>query len=590
MNKLNLLISLLIMTGLFASIALLYNKLQQPQHHEASMPVKVTAAPTDSTAVQFTDITSQAGINFKHTNGAYGEKLMPETMGNGAAFFDYDNDNDQDLLLVNARYWEGHKPDYAEKPTTILYQNDGQGNYKPLTTGLELHHYGMGVAVGDYDNDGWVDVYLTALGKNHLLRNQQGQFIDVTETAGVAGLPEEWSTTAAFFDMDNDGDLDLYVGNYVKWSRKIDIEIDFRLTGLGRAYGAPKNFTGTHSRLYRNDGNGRFADLSKNIAVLDPANGQPVGKALGVALLDYDHDGLLDLFIANDTVRNFLLHNLGQGQFEEIGALEGIAFDRNGKATGAMGIDAAWFRNDQDIAIATGNFANEMNSLYVTADGLAPFVDEAVLEGYGAVSRLALTFGIFFFDYDLDGWLDLLLANGHLENDINQVQPRMYYAQPAQLFHQCADCNQRFMHVEQTGDLQQSLVGRAASYADIDADGDLDIIITQTGRSSRLFRNDQSAENHWLRLKLTGKTVNRDAIGSLIELSANGMTQRRLVMPTRSYLSQVELPVTFGLGKADKIDSLKIIWPDSSVQHISVSQVDKTLSIEQAALEAAADH
>lgn len=582
MNKFSLFIIAMILAGIAFFYLVPQPSAVQKTETEASLPITILSAPAKNPHARFTDISEQAGIHFVHINGAYGEKLMPETMGSGVAFFDYDNDHDQDLLLVNARYWEGHEPAGAARPTTMLYQNDGQGHFQPVSVGLELYQYGMGVAVGDYDNDGWVDVYLTALGNNHLLHNQQGQFIEVTETAGVAGLPEEWSTTAVFFDMDNDGDLDLFVGNYVQWSRKIDLEIDFRLTGLGRAYGAPKNFVGSNSRLYRNEGNGQFIDLSDNIAVHDPHSGRPVGKALGVATVDYDSDGLLDLFIANDTVRNFLLHNLGNGRFEEIGGLEGFAFDRNGKATSAMGIDASWYRNDQELGIATGNFANEMNSLYVTADGLAPFVDEAVLEGYGPNSRLALTFGIFFFDYDLDGWQDLLLANGHLENDINQVQPSQHYAQPAQLFRQCADCEQRFIPVEQSGDLTQPLVARAASYADIDNDGDLDILLTQAGRASRLFRNDQSANNHWLRVKLIGKTVNRDAIGAQLELTANGVMQHRLVMPTRSYLSQVELPVSFGLGKTDQIDALKITWPDGSVQNVEVNQIDTTLQIEQA--------
>ncbi|MGB5607323.1 MAG: CRTAC1 family protein, partial [Gammaproteobacteria bacterium] len=295
--------------------------------------------------------------------------------------------------------------------------------------------------------------------------------------------------------------------------------------------------------------------------------------------------GWLDLFVANDTVRNFLYHNLGTGRFEEIGALEGIAFDRNGKATGAMGIDAAYYRNDAELGIGIGNFANEMSSLFVTADGSAPFADEAILEGFGPASRLALTFGLFFFDYDLDGRLDLFQANGHLESEINVIQPSQTYAQPAQLFWNCGpDCRDRFVQPDDTGDLAMPMVGRGAAYADIDADGDLDIVVIQNGRRAVLFRNDQQLGHHWLRVQLQGTRVNRSAIGALVELTANGVTQRRQVMPTRSYLSQVELPVTFGLGDSDRADALKITWPDGQVQEITVEQVDTLLTVVQSAV------
>jgi len=295
--------------------------------------------------------------------------------------------------------------------------------------------------------------------------------------------------------------------------------------------------------------------------------------------VDYDRDGWIDLFVANDTVRNFLFHNLGNGRYEEIGALEGIAFDRNGKATGAMGIDAAYFRNTDDLGIGIGNFANEMSSLFVTADGLAPFADEAILEGFGPASRLALTFGLFFFDYDLDGQLDLFQANGHLESEINIVQPSQSYAQPAQLFWNCGDdCRNRFLHVSETGDLATPLVGRGAAYADIDNDGDLDIVITQSGRRARMFRNDQQLGNHWLRVAFADGP-RAGVIGARVELTAGGITQRRHVMPTRSYLSQVELPVTFGLGRNAQVDKLNVTWPDGRVQEIPVEQVDRVITV-----------
>ena len=548
-------------------------------------PVTETgAAPQTPPAVHFTDITAQAGIDFVHVNGAYGGKLIPEAIGSGAAFLDYDNDGDPDLLLFNSSYWPGHESGEPAQPA--LYRNDGDGTFTDVTAqaGLAITPYGMGAAVADYDGDGWTDLYITALGRNYLFRNNAGQFTDVTEASRTAGAESDWSSVAAFLDYDNDNDLDLFVGNYVEWSREIDLEIDFRVTGLGRAIGAPNHFTGTNNRLYRNDGDGRFTDVSHaaGITVTNPATDAPLGKALGVAVFDYDADGHLDMLVANDTVRNYLYHNLGDGRFEEVGALEGVAFDRNGRATGAMGVDAAWFRNDVEIGVGIGNFANEMSSLLVTADGRPPFVDEAILEGIGPESRLALTFGLFFFDYDLDGRLDMFQANGHLESEINLVQPSQTYAQTAQLFWNCGDaCRTRFTVVGDTGDLATPMVGRGASYADIDADGDLDIVVVQNGSEAKLFRNDQQTGHNWLRVRLEGSPGNRDAIGARVELTAGGKTQRRLVMPTRSYLSQVELPLTFGLGGNAGVDSLVVTWPTGETRTVPVEQVNSTLVIRQ---------
>jgi hypothetical protein len=545
-----------------------------------------SAGEPQAPEVPFPDITRAAGINFTHTNGAYGEKLIPEAIGSGIAFLDYDNDGDQDLLLVNSSWFPGQQQGAA--PIQALYRNDGSGSFTDVTqqAGLALTCYCMGVAVGDYDNDGWTDLYLTAVGSNHLFRNVQGYFSDVTGESHTGGAAADWSTAAAFVDIDNDGDLDLFVGNYVEWSREIDLEIDFQLTGIGRAIGAPNHFYGTQNLLYRNDGNSVFSDITESagIIVRDSRTGVATGKALAVAPVDYDRDGLIDLFVANDTTRNFLYHNLGQGRFEEIGVLEGIAYDRNGKPTGAMGIDSAWYRNDDELAIGIGNFANEMSSLYVTSGGKPPFADEAVLEGFGPASRLALTFGLFFFDYDLDGRLDLFQANGHLETEINVVQPSQTYAQPAQLFWNCGDaCRNRFQQVADPGDLDEPMVGRGAAYADIDNDGDLDIAVSQNGRTAVLFRNDQQLGHHWLRVRLEGKQANRSAIGAVLELQAGGITQRRVVMPTRSYLSQVELPVTFGLGDNDRIDALNVTWPGGQVQTVSVERIDTTITVIQAA-------
>jgi hypothetical protein len=551
----------------------------------APLPSPSTAgARADSPAIPFTDVTAAAGIAFVHVNGAYGDKLIPETMGSGLAFLDYDNDGDPDLYLVNSTYW----PDRAagRSASGRLYRNDGAGRFEDVTVaaGLERDLYGMGVAVGDYDDDGWLDLYLSNLGPNLLLRNDRGRFVDVTADAGVAGNPEDWSTGSSFLDSDNDGDLDLFVGNYVAWTREIDREIDFRLAGLGRAYGGPEHHVGALNRLYRNDGGGRFTEVSQaaGIALTEGADRRPAGKALAVSAADVDRDGWIDILVANDTTRNFLYRNLGDGRFEEISVLEGIAYDREGKATSGMGLDVAHFRNDADIGIAIGNFANEMSSLFVTLDGRGPFVDEAVLEGLGADSRQALTFAVLFFDADLDGRLDLLQVNGHLENEINRVHPSQQYAQPAQLFWNCGErCAQRFRLLDGTADLATPLVGRGAAYADIDGDGDLDLAVTQNGRPAVLLRNDQQTGHHWLRLELVGRPANRHGLGARVTLRAGGVTQYRRVHPSRGYLGQVELPLTIGLGDATTVDELLVTWPGGQVQRVAVPAVDRVLRVVQ---------
>ena len=545
----------------------------------------------DATApkVTFTDITEASGIDFVHENGATGDKLLPETMGSGAAFFDYDNDGDQDLLLVNGTHWperEATEP----LPTMKLYRNDGTGKFDDVTAavGLDVSFYGTGVAVGDYDNDGSVDLFVSAVGHNHLFHNESGRFVDVTAAADVAGEANEWSTSAGFVDYDNDGDLDLVVCNYVRWSRAIDFEVDYRLVGLGRAYGPPMNFEGTFLYLYRNDGGGKFSDVTEasGLHVQNPATGQPMGKALGLAPFDFDRDGWIDLFIANDTVANFLFRNRGDGTFEEVGAAYGLAYDSNGSATGAMGVDVGHYRNDDEVGVAIGNFANEMTSLFVSQGEPTLFTDEAIVEGVGAPTRLMLSFGLFLFDYDLDGRLDLFQTNGHLEEEINLVQPSQHYQQPAQLmWNRGSDAGGHFLAVgsETTGDLGVPMVGRGTAYADIDGDGDLDLVVTQPGRRAMLLRNDQSLQNNVLRVKLVGSSCNRDAIGARLTLTAGGVVQRRVVMPTRSYLSQVELPVTFGLGRAPRIESLEIHWPGGGHSVFEPLEPNAVLRIDQEA-------
>ena len=537
--------------------------------------------------VAFSDITTAAGVDFLHTNGATGEKLLPETMGGGVAFLDYDSDGDADLLLVNSDHWPGER---GERATTRLYANDGSGRFRDVSeqAGLNVQSYGMGVAVGDYDNDGDPDVFLSSLGANRLYRNDSGRFRDVTERAGVGGDDDRWSSSAGFFDYDRDGDLDLFVCNYVGWSKAIDIELNFSLNGTDRAYGPPTSYEGTFSYLYRNDGDGSFSDVSAEagIEVVNPLNDRPMGKALALAFADADADGWIDIFVANDTVQNFLLRNRGDGSFEEIGALSGVGFGSAGNATGAMGIDTGHHRQGEALAVGIANFANEMSSLYVNLPGTVQFTDEAIGEGVGAPSRAVLSFGLFFFDYDLDGRLDLLQANGHLEEEIQQVQASQTYRQPAQLFwNQGEQARSCFVEVpaEQSGDLAQPIVGRGAAYADIDADGDLDVVLTQSGGAPLLLRNEQQTGHGWVRIQPRGTRDNRDAIGAWVELEAGGRVQRRQVMPTRSYLSQVEPVVTFGLGPSERVDRLAVHWPDGTVQSVDPPAPGTLTIVEQAA-------
>ena len=553
-------------------------------------PVRPTAVKAESLPdVRFVDITKDSGIHFVHYNGALGEKLLPETMGAGVAFLDYDQDGDQDLFFVNSAAWPNHEINPA--PTQALYRNDGKGHFEDVTkaAGLNKTFYGQGVAVGDYDNDGDPDLYVTAIGGGHLFRNDgKGRFEDVTESANARGV-NGWLTGAAFLDIDNDGDLDLFIANYITWTPDIDKVQGFQLTGLGRAYGPPTSFGGSFCVLLRND-DGRFTDISESsgVQVRTPDLKVPVGKSLGVAPYDVDGDGLVDIAVANDTVQNFLFHNKGGGKFEEIAILSGVAFDQSGSPRGGMGVDWAPFMNDERLGLAVGNFANEMTALYVCdRPSSLQFSDLANLYGLGAPTQPPLKFGLFFFDYDLDGRLDLLSANGHLEPDISKVQASETYEQPVQLFWNSGKAG-RMLYVqvkpENAGpDLFKPIVGRGSAYADIDGDGDLDVVVTVNNGSPRLFRNDGGNKNHWARFKLIGdgRASNRDAIGARVELEAGGITCHRQLFPAKSYLSSVELPMTFGLGKINQVDELTIRWPSGKVSTLKILEADRTHRIEE---------
>ncbi|PHR94950.1 MAG: RNA-binding protein [Blastopirellula sp.] len=563
----------------------------EPKPRDLANVKNRTETEIEIPTVLFTDITQDAGIQFVHQNGFSKEKLLPETMGGGCAFLDYDNDGDQDILLTNSTYWSWDEENKNKpKPTMSLYQNDGTGKFVDVTkdSGLEIECYGMGVAVGDYDNDGLVDIYITTVGENLLFHNQgNGKFVEQAKQAGVAGDIKAWGTSCGWFDYDNDGDLDLYVGNYLDWTREYDTSQNFQLTGGERAYGRPMNFAGTLPYLFQNDGKGNFTEVAEaaGLQIKDPQTDAPMSKALGVAFADIDNDGWIDIIMANDTVQNFLFHNQQDGTFIEKGNLAGLAFDESGKARGAMGIDVAAFRNENTLGVAIGNFANEMTALYVANDNDLLFVDEAMSTGLGPVSRLKLTFGVFYFDYDFDGQLDLFTANGHLEKEINRVQESQRYHQSPQLFRNCGAKSETeflLLNEQQCGtDLIKPMVARGACFADIDGDADLDILIASVGEPPRLLRNDLNSNSHWIKFKLNGTTSNRDAIGAVIEVQTATRTLRRQVMPTRSYLSQVELPVTFGLGEEEAITSVKIHWPGGETQELESLPIDQLHNIKQ---------
>ncbi len=555
-------------------------------------PVVPVAKPRESRGtppnVKFTDITAKAGIAFNHHNGAFGKKLLPETLGSGCAFFDFDNDGKQDILLVRSCDWPGFEK--KKEPSLTLYRNQGDGTFDDVTksVGLDVTCFGMGVAIGDVDNDGRADVFVTAVGGNRLFRNtNEGRFVETTLNAGDLGKSQSWPTasgeaflswnqpitfpsSSAFLDYDKDGKLDLFVCNYVSWTPKNDLTQGFTFTGLGRAYGPPTTFVGTYCQLYRNQGDGTFADVTRSagIEVKDPTSSQPVAKALGVIVFDADGDGWPDIVVANDTVRNFFFRNLGNGRFQEMGESVAIAY-AEGTPRGAMGIDWGQY-SPTHSALLIGNFANEPNTFLKLEDPKnLVFIDDAVGEGIAGPSKGPLVFGTMFFDYDLDGRLDFLTANGHLEPEIKTVQPDQSYAQAAQLYwnagkRPCFD----LVTADQAGpDLFQPMVGRGCAFADVDGNGTLDVLLTQNGGPARLLRNEGGTGNHWVRLQLEGdgKMVNRSAIGASVTLTLGKSTLTQEVRSTRGYLSCSELPLTFGLGKVDKVDRVEIRWPGRDV-------------------------
>ena len=515
------------------------------------------AAPQNaSLGFRFTDVTKEAGIQFAHNSGAFGGKFLPETLGSGCAFLDYDRDGWQDILLINGADWPGHR---KNRTTLKLYRNNRNGTFSDVTTraGLDIEMYGMGVAVGDYNNDGFPDILVTSVGQNRLFRNTgKGSFVDDTNHAGL-GKREGFSTSALWFDYDRDGWLDLFVCNYVKWSPETDVFCS--LDGKHKSYCTPEAYRGATCWLFHNRGNGTFEDVTATSGIFDSSS-----KSLGVALFDQNRDGWPDLLVANDTQPNKLYRNQGNGTFKDVAVEAGIAFSSEGKARAGMGVDVADFENAGVPGVAITNFDNEMIGLYRMSGG--SFEDIAPQSGVGLASRNSLGFGCSFLDVNLDGWLDFAVANGHIDETVRNIRGNVGYAQPAQLFLNNQRGSFRDVAAEVGGGFDRPKVGRGLAYGDFDRDGDLDLLITTNNGPAYLYRNDQWAGNRSIRFCLIGTKSNRDAIGATVEVFSGGLRQSRMVKGGSSYLSQSELPVTFGLEKRDHVDRVVVEWPSGRTE------------------------
>jgi hypothetical protein len=533
---------------------------------EALLAAPLAGATPAAPGFRFADITSKAGIHFHHHSGAFGKKFLPETLGPGCAFLDYDNDGWQDILLVNGCDWPGHPSRNAETSSLTLYRNNRNGTFTDVTkqAGLDVRMYGLGVAVGDYDNDGFVDIYVTGVGQNRLFKNtRRGSFQDVTTRSGL-GNRTGFSTSCLWFDYDHDGWLDLFVCNYVRWSPETDIFCS--ADGQHKSYCTPEAYHGTTCWLFRNRGDGTFEDVTAKAGLFDSSS-----KSLGVALIDYDHDGWPDLFVANDTQPNKLYRNRGDGTFQEVALRAGVAFSADGKARAGMGVDAADFDNSGRSSVVVTNFDREMLALYRSGkDGY--FQDLAPKTNLGRDTLHSLGFGCFFFDANLDGNLDLLVVNGHIDDTMQKVTETPYAQQPHLFLN---DGNGRLKDVADAagGGFANPKIGRGAAYADIDNDGDLDVLMTTNQGPAYLYRNDQLSGNKSLRLRLIGTKSNRSAIGANVKVFyEDGRIASRNVKSGSSYLSQSELPVTFGAGKHTSVQRLVVEWPSGAVQEFKKVQ------------------
>jgi hypothetical protein len=528
-------------------------------------------SPAAPAPIHFTDVTQKAGIHFTHNNGAFGKKYLPETMGPGVAFIDYDNDGWQDMFIVNGTAWTGH-PGHVTTPA--LYHNNHDGTFTDVTkkAGLAIPMYGMGVAVGDYDNDGWDDLFVTTYGQNHLFRNNHnGTFTDVTKKAGLT-TPPKFSASAAWVDYDRDGHLDLLVTNYVDWSPAKDRYCS--MDGKIKSYCTPETYPGSSVRLWHNNGNGTFTDVTKKAGLYDTSS-----KSLGIAILDANQDGWPDIAISNDTQPNKLYINNRNGTFTEQGVAAGIAYSDDGLARAGMGIDAADYDRSGYPGILLTNFSNQMLALYQNQrNGL--FVDTAPSSEVGRSSLLTLGFGCFFFDYDLDGWPDFYVADGHLDDSIERIQQRIRFAEPPHLYHNLAGKGFDDVAAQMGPSFDAPRVARGAAYGDINNDGAPDIVITTNNGPASLFLN-QGTTNHALRIKLAGTKSNRDGIGAVVSVKSTTTFQKQMLRSGSSYLSASELVLTFGLGSSAKADAIEVRWPSGVVDHLSNINADQIVTVRE---------
>ena len=538
-----------------------------------AVPSALTAfsGPPAAAPIHFADVTQKAGIHFTHNNGAFGKKYLPETMGPGVAFIDYDNDGWQDIFIVNGTAWPGHP---GRVTTPVLYHNNHDGTFTDVTkkAGLAIPMYGMGVAVGDYDNDGWDDLFVTTYGQNRLFRNNHnGTFTDVTKKAGLT-TPPEFGASAAWVDYDRDGHLDLLVANYVDWSPAKDRYCS--MDGKTKSYCTPETYPGASVRLWHNNGNGAFTDVTKKAGLYDPTS-----KSLGIAILDANQDGWPDIAISNDTQPNKLYINNRNGTFTEQGVAAGIAYSDDGVARAGMGIDAADYDRSGWPGLLITNFSNQMLSLYQNQrNGL--FVDTAPSSEVGRSSVLTLGFGCFFFDYDLDGWPDFYVADGHLDDSIERIQQRIRFAEPPHLYHNLAGKGFEDVAASMGQPFDTPRVARGAAYGDINNDGAPDIVITTNNGPASLFLNEGTT-NHALRIKLVGTKSNRDGIGAVVSVRSATTFQKEMLRSGSSYLSASELILTFGLGSSNKADSIEVRWPSGAVDHLTNINADQIVTIRE---------
>jgi len=524
------------------------------------------AADRPGLPFRLTEVTQSAGIDFVHNSGAFGGKYLPETLGPGCAFLDYDNDGWQDILLINGMDWPGHK---QHRTTMRLYHNNRNGTFTDVTkrAGLDIEMYGLGVAVGDFNNDGFPDLFVSCVGQSRLFQNTgKGTFVDVTERSGI-GKRQGFSTSALWFDYDRDGHLDLFVCNYVKWSPEQDVFCS--LDAKHKSYCTPEAYRGATAWLFHNRGNGTFEDVTATSGIFDSSS-----KSLGVAMLDHDQDGWIDLLVANDTQPNKLYQNRRNGTFEDVALKAGVAFSEDGKARAGMGVDVADYDNSGIPGLVVTNFDNEMLGFYRGAKN-GTYLDLAPGSNIGKLSQRSLGFGCFFFDVDLDGRLDLLVVNGHIDDTVRNVRADTNYEQPPHLFLNRG--REGFVDVaaEAGTDFARPKVGRGAAFGDFDNDGDLDVLVTTNQGPAHLYRNDQLVKNRGVRIRLVGTKSNRDAIGATVKLYRGNECSSQMVKSGSSYLSQSEFPLTFGMGLRDKAERVVILWPSGRTEEYKNLQAGK---------------